>query len=106
MIWLTDAKNEQKVAVNPKYVIAVFTGTEGEVEGKDYPYDYVRWTENRNMQAIVDLISQKKLLIDKNEHRNIIISAHPSPFSAHRGFFGSNIFKKVDFPVPLAPTRP
>ena len=34
MIWLTDAKNEQKVAVNPEYVIAVFTGTEGEVEGK------------------------------------------------------------------------
>jgi predicted dehydrogenase/threonine dehydrogenase-like Zn-dependent dehydrogenase len=36
-----------------------------EIEGKDYPYDYVRWTENRNMEAIVDLISSKKLLVDK-----------------------------------------
>ena len=36
-----------------------------EVEGRDYPYDYVRWTENRNMEAIVDLISQKKLSVDK-----------------------------------------
>lgn len=29
--------------------------------GIDYPYDYVRWTEQRNMQAVLDLISQKKL---------------------------------------------
>lgn len=29
--------------------------------GIDYPYGYVRWTENRNMQAIVDLVSQGKL---------------------------------------------
>lgn len=27
----------------------------------DYPYGYVRWTENRNMQAIVNLISEGKL---------------------------------------------
>ena len=39
--------------------------TSYEVEGRDYPYDYVRWTENRNMEAIVDLISQKKLSVDK-----------------------------------------
>ena len=32
-----------------------------EEKGIDYPYGYVRWTENRNMSAIVDLISQKKL---------------------------------------------
>ena len=36
-----------------------------EIEGKDYPYDYVRWTENRNMQAITQLIAQGKLSIDK-----------------------------------------
>lgn len=38
---------------------------EYELEGKDYPYSYVRWTEKRNMQAIVDLIWQKKLEINK-----------------------------------------
>ena len=36
-----------------------------EIEGRDYPYDYVRWTENRNMEAIVDLIAQKKLSVEK-----------------------------------------
>ena len=35
-----------------------------EMEGKDYPYSYVRWTEKRNMQAVVDLIVQQKLRID------------------------------------------
>ncbi len=29
--------------------------------GIDYPVGYVRWTENRNMQSILDLLSQKKL---------------------------------------------
>ena len=29
--------------------------------GIDYPYDYVRWTEQRNMQAVLDLMARKKL---------------------------------------------
>lgn len=29
--------------------------------GIDYPYSYVRWTENRNMQAFVELISSGKI---------------------------------------------
>ena len=29
--------------------------------GIDYPYDFVRWTEQRNMEAVLDLMSQKKL---------------------------------------------
>jgi polar amino acid transport system substrate-binding protein len=32
-----------------------------EESGYDYPVGYVRWTENRNMQSIVDLVSQHKL---------------------------------------------
>ncbi len=36
-----------------------------EVEGYDYPYEYVRWTENRNMEAIVSLIKNKKLSVEK-----------------------------------------
>jgi predicted dehydrogenase/threonine dehydrogenase-like Zn-dependent dehydrogenase len=35
-----------------------------EQQGLDYPYAYVRWTEQRNMQCILDLIDQKKLLIN------------------------------------------
>ena len=32
-----------------------------EEKGIDYPIGYVRWTENRNMQAILELLQQKKL---------------------------------------------
>ncbi len=40
--------------------------------------------------------AKKKLkLIDANRHR-IIQSAHPSPLSAHNGFFGSKPFSKIN----------
>jgi uracil-DNA glycosylase len=38
---------------------------------------------------------QKSYLIDSNKHK-IITSVHPSPLSAYRGFFGSNIFKQAN----------
>jgi len=33
--------------------------------GFDYPYGYVRWTEERNMMAIVNLLAGKKLAVSK-----------------------------------------
>ncbi|MBA7591188.1 hypothetical protein ES708_33340 [subsurface metagenome] len=38
---------------------------EYEEKGKDYPIGYVRWTKNRNMQAFIDLLAEKKLDISK-----------------------------------------
>ncbi len=35
-----------------------------EKRGVDYPYDYVRWTENRNMELFSKLVQEKKILID------------------------------------------
>ena len=32
-----------------------------EEKGNDYPIGYVRWTEKRNMEAVLDLLSQRKL---------------------------------------------
>lgn len=34
-----------------------------EEKGIDYPIGYVRWTEGRNMEAVLDLVSQKKINI-------------------------------------------
>ncbi len=36
-----------------------------EVKGIDYPFGFVRWTENRNMQEVVRLLSEKKLNTEK-----------------------------------------
>jgi predicted dehydrogenase/threonine dehydrogenase-like Zn-dependent dehydrogenase len=35
-----------------------------EEHGHDYPIGYVRWTENRNMQAFLDLLAQGKLDVE------------------------------------------
>lgn len=35
-----------------------------EKRGIDYPYDYVRWTENRNMEFFASLVQNNKILID------------------------------------------
>ncbi|MHB1176999.1 MAG: uracil-DNA glycosylase [Daejeonella sp.] len=37
----------------------------------------------------------KAELIDKNKH-HVLMSAHPSPFAAHSGFFGNDHFKKAN----------
>src|SRR5688500_16404432 len=36
-----------------------------EEEGHDYPAAYVRWTEGRNMEAVLDLIAAKKLNVER-----------------------------------------
>jgi len=41
-----------------------------EEKGIDYPLPYVRWTEQRNMEAFLDLVAQRKINLDK------IISHH------------------------------
>ena len=40
-------------------------------------------------------VEQKKYLITNPKH-HIIESAHPSPLSASRGFFGSRPFSKIN----------
>ena len=34
-----------------------------EEEGNDYPYGHVRWTEQRNMQAFLQLLSENKVSV-------------------------------------------
>lgn len=36
-----------------------------EEEGRDYPVGYVRWTEGRNMGAVLDLIAARKLNVER-----------------------------------------
>ena len=41
-----------------------------ERDGQDYPYEFVRWTEQRNFQTILELMSRKRLLVgDLVTHR-------------------------------------
>lgn len=48
--------------------------------GRDYPYAYVRWTLNRNMQAYLDLIARGRLKIDRLIDREISVDEAPSAY--------------------------
>ena len=55
---------------------------------------------NKNLENIVFILwgsfaQSKKDLIDSNKHL-ILTAPHPSPLSAHRGFFGSKPFSKTN----------
>ena len=34
MLWFTESKSNDRIAINPDYVVAVFTAKEGEFSGK------------------------------------------------------------------------
>ena len=37
--------------------------TQYEEHGRDYPFGYVRWTEQRNMQAFLELVAERKVVL-------------------------------------------
>ena len=51
-----------------------------EVEGRDYPYAYVRWTQNRNMQAYLELVASGQLKIGPLIDRVITIDEAPTVY--------------------------
>lgn len=38
-----------------------------EAEGQDYPFAYVRWTENRNMEAYLELLKKRSISFDRSK---------------------------------------
>lgn len=58
----------------------------------------IQFISEQNPTAIFLLLgkhAQSKAKLIQNKEK-IIMGVHPSPLSAHKGFFGSNIFRKVD----------
>ncbi|HUK56200.1 MAG TPA: bi-domain-containing oxidoreductase [Nitrospiria bacterium] len=53
-------KKELDLRLSMSYGPGRYDG-EYEEKGHDYPYGYVRWTENRNMRAFLDLVQQGRI---------------------------------------------
>jgi predicted dehydrogenase len=51
-----------------------------EAEGHDYPYAYVRWTLNRNMQAYLELIAAGRMNFEALIDRVVSIDAAPATY--------------------------
>ena len=65
---------------------------------KEFTNDVIQFINNNNSQCIFVLLgnfAKSKQVFISNKH-NIIIGVHPSPLSAHHGFFDSNIFKLIE----------
>jgi uracil-DNA glycosylase len=62
------------------------------VSAKDHPVVFILWGSHAR---------RKKALIDISRH-TIIESAHPSPLSAHQGFFGSRPFSRTNAALSAA----
>jgi uracil-DNA glycosylase len=58
----------------------------GAVDRKDHPVVFILWGSHAR---------RKKQLLDVARH-HVIESAHPSPLSAHNGFFGSRPFSRAN----------
>lgn len=66
------------------------------VNGKDHPVVFLLWGASAR---------RKKSLIDLGRH-TVIESAHPSPLSAHNGFFGSRPFSRTNAALEAAGLQP
>lgn len=53
-----------------------------EVFGQDYPYSYVRWTENRNMASFLGLIASGQVSIDKLVDLVVPLDAAPEAYAS------------------------
>ena len=53
-----------------------------EIDGHDYPFGYVRWTLNRNMQAYLDLLARGRIDVQPLVDRVISIDEAPGAYRA------------------------
>lgn len=83
-------------------VLTVQQGLANSHQGKGWEYFTDKVIEILNCQSrpIVFVLwgsyAQKKGQVINNPHHLVIKSVHPSPLSAHRGFFGSRPFSKIN----------
>ena len=55
-----------------------------EVLGNDYPIEYVRWTENRNFEAFLKLLSQKQITIKDLITKEVEFTESPDIYDSFR----------------------
>jgi predicted dehydrogenase/threonine dehydrogenase-like Zn-dependent dehydrogenase len=82
-----------------------------ERQGQDYPLPYVRWTENRNMEEFLRLVSQGRVLIDPLITHRFPLEDAPKAYEAIMDPAISSLAVLVKYPAadlacPLAEFRP
>jgi predicted dehydrogenase len=60
-----------------------------EADGKDYPFAYVRWTLNRNMQSYLELVASGRVNVDALIDRVITVDEATAAYKALAGAAGA-----------------
>ncbi|MBN2446894.1 MAG: bi-domain-containing oxidoreductase [Phycisphaerae bacterium] len=71
-----------------------------EQAGHDYPFGYVRWTEQRNFEAILELLASKQLNVDALISKRI---EHANAAEAYRTLIGNREVLGLVLTYPKAP---
>ncbi|NJP07883.1 MAG: zinc-binding alcohol dehydrogenase [Chloroflexaceae bacterium] len=72
-----------------------------EEQGHDYPYAYVRWTEQRNMQAFVQLLAEQRVQVGPLISHRFAIDAAPAAYTLIDGSTGEPFLGVVlTYPPP------
>lgn len=69
-----------------------------EEDGRDYPIAYVRWTENRNMQAYVDLLTKGKVRLGNLYHPPYPIDKAGEAYDALKGSGDKPLLVLLEYP--------
>lgn len=93
------AKKEKILLLNSSLTVIEKTANSHQHLWTDFTDDLIKFISDKNDSTIFLLMGNfainKSKLIDEKKHK-IFTCVHPSPLSAHNGFFGSNIFKKIN----------
>lgn len=73
--------------------------SEYENKGLDYPYAYVRWTENRNILSFLELIAEGKVNIDKLSPKVYSIDKASEAYSGLQNDPANHILTILDYGV-------
>jgi uracil-DNA glycosylase len=81
--------------------LSVVEGKPGSLLKKwiEFTDDVIKFIAEHNKKCIFLLLgnfSKEKTKYIENYEERCIVGVHPSPLSAHRGFFGSNIFSELN----------
>ncbi|MCG8992289.1 bi-domain-containing oxidoreductase [Laribacter hongkongensis] len=66
--------------------------------GQDYPIAYVRWTENRNMQAYIDLLAKGKVRLGNLYHSPYSIDKAGEAYDALKGCGDKPLLVVLEYP--------
>lgn len=66
--------------------------------GQDYPIAYVRWTENRNMQAYIDLLSKGKVSLNNLYHQPYSIDKAGEAYDALKSNGDKPLLVLLEYP--------